>query len=341
MAKTLISLGANLGNPRQVILQAGQMIANRFGEANVVFSRLYRTPAIGGPLGQDDFYNAVATIESNKTAFEVWRNLDAIEQSLGRQRRHRWEARYIDLDVLLHNGERHWTPTFKVPHPRMNTRTFVLEPACEIAATWIEPVTGQSIQNLNQSILPLRTNENNEFETVHFVVLSEDIERTHRIAEALIAGSNRSTMEQSNATAEISSDASNRLIVHLNHHRRITLQPIAPLVRPNSKSQVDDLRRHLNQQIVESQTAHPMHLLVFAGTSPDSSTIHWEDYCRNWAELLGLIASHEWTSNTTVFRSLPKYILTADDPKWAAHELLAAMTAMTCPIQPCGEFFDD
>lgn len=340
MAKTLISLGANLGNARRVMQHAGEMILKYFGASNVEFSRLYRTPAVGGPVGQDDFYNAVATIESAESAFGVWQSLNAIEQSLGRQRRDRWEARHIDLDVLLHDNERHWTPTLKVPHPRMVMRTFVLEPACEIAASWTEPVTGQTIENLSRSLLKIRANDLKGDPSVHVFVLSESIERTHRVAAALIKSLERSATPELNAMAESDAAANNRLTVHWNSNRKFTLQTLTPLTRPTSKSQIDELRHQLDQQSIEYQATHPLNLLVFAGASPDPSLIHWEDYCRGWAELLGLVGSGQFATNTATFRSLSKYLLSADDPTWAAHELRAAMTAMTCPIQPCGAFFD-
>ncbi len=340
MAKTLISLGANLGNPRQVMQHAGEMILRLFGASNVAFSRLYRTPAVGGPSGQDDFFNAVATIDSNESAFGVWQNLNAIEQALGRQRRDRWEARRIDLDVLLHNDERHWTPTLKVPHPRMVMRTFVLEPACEIAPTWIEPVTGQTIESLSQSLLQLSAHTLDSSPSVHILVVSENIERSRQIAEAILETSHSMSTQEPYKAANLQELADNRLIVQLNSKCHIMLQSVTPLKRPISKSQIDDLRYQFDHQIAQCQATKRLNLLVFAGASPDPSLIHWEDYCRGWAELLGLVHSCEFKSDVDSFRKLPKYLLAADDPKWAAHELRAAMTAMTCPIQPCGAFFD-
>jgi 2-amino-4-hydroxy-6-hydroxymethyldihydropteridine diphosphokinase len=35
-----------------------------------------------------------------------------------------------------------------VPHPRFRERRFVLEPLAEVAAEWIDPVTGKSIAEL-------------------------------------------------------------------------------------------------------------------------------------------------------------------------------------------------
>ncbi len=155
MPQTLISFGANLGNSRQLIQLAGEQVVGRFGRQNVTFSQMYRAPAVGGPAGQADFYNAIASIESKLTAYEVWQILQSIEQDLGRRRRLRWEARRIDLDVLLHDQERIWTPTLKVPHPRMFIRTFVMEPAVEIASQWVDPITGLPLEQLRDQLRAL------------------------------------------------------------------------------------------------------------------------------------------------------------------------------------------
>ncbi len=149
MPRTLISLGANLGNVRESMHAAKRLLADSFGSTNLVMSQLYRTPPIGGPDGQGDFLNAVAAIETNRSVWEVWDTLKSIESTLGRQRQLRWEARRIDVDLLLYDQQRVWTPHLKVPHPRMCMRTFVVVPALEIVADWIDPVTGWSISKLH------------------------------------------------------------------------------------------------------------------------------------------------------------------------------------------------
>ncbi len=149
MPRTLISLGANLGNVRESMQAAKRLLADSFGSTNLVLSQLYRTPPIGGPDGQGDFLNAVAAIQTDRTVWEVWDTLKSIESTLGRQRQLRWEARRIDVDLLLYDQQRVWTPHLKVPHPRMCMRTFVVVPALEIVPDWIEPVTGWSISKLH------------------------------------------------------------------------------------------------------------------------------------------------------------------------------------------------
>ena len=152
MPRTLISLGANLGNVRESMLAAKRLLSDTFGAANIALSQLYRTPPIGGPDGQGDFLNAVVAMETDRSVWEVWEIIKGIESNLGRQRQLRWEARRIDIDLLLYDQHRIWTPHLKIPHPRMCMRTFVIIPACEIVPNWIEPVTLWSISRMQDHL---------------------------------------------------------------------------------------------------------------------------------------------------------------------------------------------
>lgn len=152
MFRTLISLGANLGNVAETMHHAKCLLHEAFPSSRLLFSHLYRTPPVGGPSGQSDFLNAVVALESRFDVWHIWEKVKSIEMSLGRQRFHRWEARRIDIDVLLHEDQRIWTPHFKVPHPRMCMRSFILKPSVEIASNWIDPVTGWSIAQLSDHL---------------------------------------------------------------------------------------------------------------------------------------------------------------------------------------------
>jgi 2-amino-4-hydroxy-6-hydroxymethyldihydropteridine diphosphokinase len=149
MPRTLISLGANLGNVKETMLAAKRMLLEKFpSDSQFVFSHLYRTPPVGGPSGQSDFLNAVVCIEHPCSVWQVWEIVKSIESELGRQRQQRWESRRIDVDVLLHDDLRVWTPHFKVPHPRMCMRSFILKPALEIVPNMLDPVSRMTIEQL-------------------------------------------------------------------------------------------------------------------------------------------------------------------------------------------------
>jgi hypothetical protein len=74
--------------------------------------------------------------------------LTAIENTLHRERSERWGPRTIDLDLLLYDDLVIEQPGLTVPHPRMATRRFVLEPCAEIAPDVVHPVSGCSIRDM-------------------------------------------------------------------------------------------------------------------------------------------------------------------------------------------------
>jgi hypothetical protein len=60
----------------------------------------------------------------------------------------RWDARALDLDLLLYDDLAIDSPQLVVPHPRMAVRRFVLEPAAQIAGDWVHPTIGWTIERL-------------------------------------------------------------------------------------------------------------------------------------------------------------------------------------------------
>lgn len=137
-----IALGANLGDPLQTLQQARREVG-RLGKITGV-SRLYRTAPVGGPPGQPDYLNAVLRLETALPAADLLTALHAIEAGAGRTRTVRWEARTLDLDLILYGTETSDTPTLTLPHPRAWERAFMLAPLADIAPTQKHPRTGET-----------------------------------------------------------------------------------------------------------------------------------------------------------------------------------------------------
>jgi 2-amino-4-hydroxy-6-hydroxymethyldihydropteridine diphosphokinase len=111
-------------------------------------SRWHETAPVGGPGGQGAFLNGAVLLETQLAPHRLCESLLEIEAKLGRQRAVRWDARAIDIDILLYGNEVITSTQLAVPHPRMSFRRFVLEPAAEIAAAMVHPTSGWTIEGL-------------------------------------------------------------------------------------------------------------------------------------------------------------------------------------------------
>ncbi len=148
MATALIGLGANLGD-RAAALETAIELLRAEPEIRVEAVSSFRTskPA-GGPEGQAEFLNAAARLETSLSPEGLLAMLLEIEAQIGRVRAERWGPRVIDLDLLLFDQLELKTPALELPHPRMCYRRFVLEPAAEIAAEMVWPVSGWRVEKL-------------------------------------------------------------------------------------------------------------------------------------------------------------------------------------------------
>jgi 2-amino-4-hydroxy-6-hydroxymethyldihydropteridine diphosphokinase len=50
--------------------------------------------------------------------------------------------------LIFFGAQRVEEPGLVVPHPRFRERRFVLEPLADIAADWLDPVTGLTVREL-------------------------------------------------------------------------------------------------------------------------------------------------------------------------------------------------
>ena len=122
------------------------------GVTLVEVSRFRDTKPIGGPPGQGLFLNGACLIETDLAPHDVMGMLTAVENTLDRERDERWGPRTVDLDLLLYDDLVLNNATLTVPHPRMATRRFVLEPCVEIAPDLMHPLAACSLSDLLQSI---------------------------------------------------------------------------------------------------------------------------------------------------------------------------------------------
>ena len=123
----VLALGANLGDRAATLDAAVAELAATPGIEVVGVSPVVETDPVGGPE-QPAYLNAVVAIRGTLTPHALLAACLAVEQRHGRERRVRWAARTLDVDVVTYGGLVLSTPDLVLPHPRAATRAFVLAP---------------------------------------------------------------------------------------------------------------------------------------------------------------------------------------------------------------------
>lgn len=142
-----LSLGSNLGNRKIHLSEAIRRLSAEAGRITDC-SSLYETES-WGYRDKSLYLNQVVRLETEESPMTLQTIIHAIETSLGRKRSSTgYEARTLDIDILLYGQTVLTLPLLQIPHPRMHLRKFVLIPLCEIAPKLIHPVFQKSMQAL-------------------------------------------------------------------------------------------------------------------------------------------------------------------------------------------------
>lgn len=309
MPQCLVSFGSNLGSRQNVIAAAVRALSQRPEVDNFRVSRLYETPPIGGPSGQEPFLNGVAAFDTPARARQVLGWLQELEEQLGRRRQRRWGARSIDLDVVLHGNLIGGSSDLTVPHPRYTARRFVLRPACDVAAEYRDPRFGWTLSRL-----------------------AEHVERGN--ASMALSGSDAATRAalclrlrtQYNVLVFDADPMPHPMAVIAN-------VPAAPAAKassaPDAAIRVDDDSPWV------SATVGPL------PSSPED--LQQESSPNRQRNVPRLIARMQWTRREdrwpaphNIWPSTscwPEYRLEVGDLDWAASEVVSALASMRCPLQ--------
>jgi 2-amino-4-hydroxy-6-hydroxymethyldihydropteridine diphosphokinase len=143
MARAVIGLGANLGEPVAQLRAAIEAIARLPKTGVVKVSSLYRTAPVGH-AAQPDFVNAAVAVETALEPRALLAALLAIEAAAGRERAFKDAPRTLDLDILLYGNRTIDEPGLVVPHPRLHERAFALAPLVEIDPEAVVPGRGRA-----------------------------------------------------------------------------------------------------------------------------------------------------------------------------------------------------
>ncbi|MBV1862101.1 MAG: 2-amino-4-hydroxy-6-hydroxymethyldihydropteridine diphosphokinase [Nannocystaceae bacterium] len=136
-----VALGGNLGDRLTTLRSAVTQLAAHPAIDVRRRSSVYETAPVGP--SNEPFLNATLGVSTELDPLALLEVLHDIERVHGRKRRVRWDARTLDLDLLLFFAPGQDTPLVsedprcRLPHPSMLQRDFVLTPLVDLAPALI------------------------------------------------------------------------------------------------------------------------------------------------------------------------------------------------------------
>ncbi len=144
-----IGFGSNLGDRKAKFHEALRSLADLPKTCIQAKSRLYETEPVGLTDDGPKFLNAVILIQTELGPKELMGAMQTHELLLGKSTSHRSdESRVIDLDLLLYGEKNIGEDGFKIPHPRMHQRAFVLVPLAELDPNIVIPGLDCTVSDL-------------------------------------------------------------------------------------------------------------------------------------------------------------------------------------------------
>ncbi len=147
--RVAIALGSNLGEREATLRQAIEALRPFVLDMRV---SSFHTTAHVGAGDHPDYLNAALVGETALSARDLLTRLLEVERTLGRVRTVQDAPRTLDLDLILYDGLVTDEAGLVVPHPRFRQRRFVLAPLAEVAADWVDPVTGRRVDELLRAL---------------------------------------------------------------------------------------------------------------------------------------------------------------------------------------------
>lgn len=128
-----LALGTNLGDKRDNLLRALDLIGQRVGQVGRTSEFLSTEP--WGFSSHHTFLNAACLVHTLLTPMQCLERTQQIEREMGRTSKSvdgQYHDRVIDIDLLLYDDLTLSTPQLTLPHPLMMQREFVTRPLAQI-----------------------------------------------------------------------------------------------------------------------------------------------------------------------------------------------------------------
>lgn len=145
-----ISLGSNI-EPRLLVLREAYRAIARLhrGPEPLLCSKVYETSPVDCPPNSPHFLNAALEFSTDLQPQQLLTELKTIETDLGRTPgAPRNSPRPIDIDLLYLDDYTVAAADLVLPHPRISSRRFVLQPLADIRPTLVLPNLGKTVLQL-------------------------------------------------------------------------------------------------------------------------------------------------------------------------------------------------
>ena len=144
-----LGIGSNLGNKRRNIERTKfNLVMNNI---KILKCSSYYESLSWPNANNPKFINIVIEIDTNFTPLELIKKCKEIEKRLGRKKLPKNSPRECDIDIIDYRNKRTYGDLI-LPHPRMDTRNFVLLPLYEINKDWKHPISKINIRELIYSL---------------------------------------------------------------------------------------------------------------------------------------------------------------------------------------------
>jgi len=257
-----LALGSNQGDRRGNLAAALQRLREVMEITTI--SSIYETEPVGY-LDQPRFLNIVCRGKTTLSAHELLKYAKDIEVAIGRQPTFRNGPRPIDIDIIFYDNLHITQEDLTVPHPRMAERAFVLVPLAEIAPDVIDPLSGQTTQQLLDAV---SQNGVNKLAPSLHISLGRDIQngqpavhvRLGRagvvgITKAILIGDPEGQQQWFNATFDLYADLNaTQAGMHMSRFSD-ALDEVLQDIGSNAWPKIELLAEHIAKTIVEKQKA--------------------------------------------------------------------------------------
>jgi 2-amino-4-hydroxy-6-hydroxymethyldihydropteridine diphosphokinase len=147
--RAVLALGGNLGDPLSWFRSVARAFLSHL--QRLTAASLYRSDPVS-QIVQPAYLNTVIAGDTTTPPEVLLAIAKALEQAAGRRAGDRGAPRPLDVDLLLWGDATCRHPELTLPHPRLRSRRFVLEPWAEIEPDRRLPPDGRTVREILEGL---------------------------------------------------------------------------------------------------------------------------------------------------------------------------------------------